>query len=410
MNFEEKLAQYARLVARCGINVEEGQDIVLRSSVAFADFTRMVVKELYEAGAREVIVHWSDDQIARMRYDYAPLEVFEKYEQWRVDSVLTYAKNDAAFVTITGSDPEIFKGVDAAKMIAAGKAADAATREFHDMMLRSAFKWNVVAVPSVNWAKKVFPDVSAEEAVEKLWEAIFHALRIGEGDAVARWKAHGTNLRGKCDMLDKYQFVSLHYKNSLGTDFTVGLPKNHRWEGGTDTSPKGIEYFANMPTEEVFTMPHRQKCEGRLVSALPLSYEGNMIVDFTLDFKEGKVVDFSAKEGQDVLERMLNMDENARYLGEVALVPQKSPVAEQEILFYHTLFDENASCHFALGACYPTNLIGGAELSEEELRERGGNTSMIHVDFMVGTSDLSVVGTTADGEEVQIFKDGNWAI
>lgn len=410
MNFEEKLQQYAKLIARCGVHVEAGQDVVLRCPVEFQHFARMVVKELYEAGAREVIVHWNDDAISRMRYDYAPMEVFETFPQWRVDSQLMYAREHAAFISIIGTDPEAFKGVDSEKMVVAGRTADTANKEYHDMMLRSEFKWNVSAVPSRAWAKKVFPDLPEEEAMTQLWEAIFHALRIGDGDPVERWEKHGKRLRGKCDLLDQYQFVSLHYENSLGTDFTVGLPENHRWEGGTDTAPNGIEYFANMPTEEVFTMPHRLKANGRLVSAMPLSYEGKLITDFTLDFKDGKVVAFSAKEGEDVLARMLDMDENARYLGEVALVPVQSPVAEQGILFYNTLFDENAACHFALGACYPTNLIGGAALAEEELLEKGGNVSMIHEDFMVGTKDLSIVGTTADGQQVQIFKDGNWAI
>ena len=410
MNFEEKLQQYAKLVARCGVNVEPGQDVVLRCPVVCQDFARMIVKELYEAGAREVIVHWNDDQIARMRYDYAPMEVFEDFPQWRVDSLLMYAKKDAAFISITGTDPEAFKGVSPEKMTAAGRASDKANKEFYDMMLCSQFKWNVSAVPSEAWAKKVFPDVPVEEAVKKLWEAIFNTLRIGEGDAVERWLEHGRILNEKCRMLNAYQFDSLHYKNSIGTDFTVGLVKNHRWEGGSDTAANGIKYFANMTTEEVFTMPDRMRADGKLVSALPLCYEGNLIKNFELTFENGKVVDFKAEEGSDVLERMLNMDEGAAYLGEAALVPCTSPVAQQNILFYNTLFDENASCHFALGACYPTNLLGGADLSDDELKARGGNISMNHVDFMVGTKDLSVTGKTADGREVQIFKDGVWAI
>lgn len=410
MNFEEKLQQYAKLVARCGIHVEPGQEVVLHCPVACQDFARMIVKEVYEAGAKDVIVHWNDDQMARMRYEYAPMEVFEEFPQWRVDSQLMYAKRDAAFISITGTDPEAFKGVDARKMMAAGKAADAANKEFTAMMMRSAVKWTVAAVPTEAWAKKVFPDVSVEEAIAKLWDAIFHTMRIGEGDAVARWDEHGRNLAEKCRILNDYQFVSLHYVNSLGTDFTVGLPENHHWEGGSDTAKSGVKYFANMPTEEVFTMPHRLKAEGKLVSALPLSYEGSMIDHFTLIFKDGEVVDFSAEEGEDVLKRLLDMDAGARRLGEVALVPYASPIAELGILFYNTLFDENAACHFALGACYPTTIEGGAALSEEELKERGGNDSMEHVDFMVGTKDLSITGTTKDGEEVAIFRDGNWMI
>ncbi len=410
MNFEEKLQQYARLVARCGIHVEAGQDIVLRTPVDCADFTRMIVKELYEAGARDVIVQWSDDKIGRMRFEYAPMEVFETFPQWKVDENLAYAKAGDGFVTVTGTDPEAFKGVDVDKMVAANKASDAANKEFINMMLRMDFKWNVVAVPTLEWAKKVFPDTLEDEAVAKLWDAIFHTMRIGEGDAVARWEAHANNLAEKCRILNKYQFDALHYENSLGTDFTVGLVEGHHWEGGADTADSGVKFFANMPTEEIFTMPHRLRAEGRLVSSMPLSYNGNMIDHFSLTFKEGRVVDFSAEEGEDVLSRMLDMDEGARRLGEVALVPYASPISDLGILFYNTLFDENASCHFALGASYPTNMDGSEGLSEDELKERGGNASMIHVDFMVGTRDLSVTGLTKDGRKVPVFRNGNWAI
>lgn len=410
MNFEEKLNQYAKLIARCGIHVEEGQPIVLQCPVLCQDFARQIVHELYEAGASEVIVHWTDDKIARMRYDYAPLSVLETVPQWRVDSKLDYVKANGAYVSITGSDPECFKGVNPVKLKTANKANEKANKEFFDLMMRSAFKWNVSAVPTEAWAKKVYPDVPVHEAVAKLWEAIFNSLRIGDGDPVERWDEHGRILGEKCRILNTYQFKSLHYQSANGTDFYVELPKNHRWEGGADTAANGIKYFANMPTEEVFTMPERTSARGTLVSSLPLCYDGELITDFTLTFEGGKVVAYTAKEGEETLKRLLEMDEGSAYLGEVALVPVTSPVKAQNVMFYNTLFDENAACHLALGACYPTNVAGGAAMSEEELKAAGGNVSSVHEDFMVGTEDLSIVGTTWDGEKVQIFKDGNWAI
>lgn len=410
MNFQDKLQAYAKLIACWGVHVEPGQTVVLQCPVNCQNFARLVVRELYEAGAKDVVIHWVDDEIARMRYEYAPLEVLEDFPQWRVDSRLIYVKEGAAYISISGSDPEAFKGVDAIKMIAANKASSAANKEFFDMMMRSTFKWNVSAVPTAAWAKKVFPECSESEAMEKLWEAIFHTLRIGYGDTVELWKAHGELLGEKCRLLNDYQFKTLHYTNSIGTNFYVDLPKHHRWEGGADTAPNGIKYFANMPTEEVFTMPDRLSARGTLVSALPLVYEGCLIKDFTLTFDQGKVVAYHAAEGEDILKRLLEKDEGSAYLGEVALVPVTSPVRAEGVMFYNTLFDENAACHLALGACYPTNIEGGAAMTEEELKAAGGNVSSLHEDFMVGTDDLSITGTTWDGKEVQIFKNGNWAI
>lgn len=409
MTFEEKQREYARLIAGSGICVEKGQDVVLRGPVEGYLFVRMIIEECYKAGAHDVITLWEDAESARLRYDYADLSVFEEVKSWRVEPLLEYARSEGAFISITGSDPEVFKGVDADKQRAAMKASSVALKEYYEKMTKSAFKWNVSAIPTVGWAKKVFPDCTEEEAVLNLWEAIFKAVRIGDGDPVALWTAHAKTLAEKSKVLNEKQLVRLHYTNSIGTDFTVGLVKNHRWEGGADTAKDGGTYFANMPTEEVFTMPHRMKADGVLVSALPLSYQGNLIRNFTLTFREGRVEEFTAEEGYESLKRLLDTDEGSRRLGEVALVPLPSPVADQGILFYNTLFDENASCHFALGECYSTNLEGGAKLTPEALKEQGGNQSDNHVDFMIGTKDLNIVGYTEDGEEFVVFKNGTWA-
>lgn len=410
MTFEEKRQEYAKLIVNAGVALRKGQRVYLTCPIEAYDFGRMVVKEAYLAGASEVVVDWEDDICARLKYDYAPLSVFEKYPEWLALEKNTYAKEDTAFIHIVGSDPEVFKGVDTKKIQARQKSAYEALKEYYKLMSTMGFKWNVSAIPTKAWASKVFPDMDIEKAMEKLWDAIFGTVRIGDGPATEKWMEHARILKEKCEKLNKWQLKTLHYKNSLGTDFTVGLVENHRWEGGADRDPKdGKPFFANMPTEEVFTMPHRMKADGVLYSALPLSYNGSLIEDFKLTFKDGEVIDYEAKKGQEMLKLLLEGDEGSRHLGECALVPFPSPVAEQGILFLETLFDENAACHFALGNCYETNLEGGAEMSEDDLKAHGGNISLNHVDFMVGTKDLVITGVTKDGKNVEVFKNGTWA-
>ena len=411
MTFEEKQAEYARLIVKAGAAVRAGQRVYMSCPIESYEFGRMVVKEAYLAGAEAVVVKWQDDVVSRMTYDYAPLSVFEQFPEWRALEMNTYAREDYAFIYLAGSDPEAFKGVDIAKMQAAQKAAHEPLKEFRKAQSTMAIKWTVLAIPSRAWAAKVFPGMNVDTAMTRLWDAIFATVRIGDGDSYEKWMKHADTLAEKCRILNEWQFQSLHYENSLGTDFTVGLVENHRWEGGADIDKKnGGRFFANMPTEEVFTMPDNRKAEGTLVASMPLSYRGSLIENFRFTFKDGEVVDFDAEKGKDNLKSLLESDPGSKRLGECALVPFPSPVSEQGILFYETLFDENAACHFALGACYETNLLGGAEMSEDELHAHGGNTSMNHVDFMVGTSDLKITGRRKDGSEVVIFENGTWAI
>ena len=410
MTFQDKLQEYAKLIVNIGVNVQKGQDIVLRCPVDCYEFGRMIVKAGYEAGAKEVIVHWSDEQVSRLAYDYADISVFETVPEWQAESRNKYAREGACFITISSGDPEIFKGVDSTKLKANAKACDEAYEEFYNRMMASEIPWNVVAVPSKKWAKKVFENLSEEEAVEKLWEAIFKAVRIGEGDAVEAWRKHNELLAKQCKKLNEIQFSKLHYKNSIGTDFVVGLVKDHIWEGGAEEDSKGTSFVANMPTEEVFTMPDCRVAEGTVVSSLPLSFEGTLIKNFSLTFKNGRVEEFSAEEGYEALERLLNSDEGSRRLGEVALVPYESPISNMNILFYNTLFDENASCHLAFGECYPTTVQGGTKMTAEEITNIGGNHSMNHVDFMIGTSDLCITGIKEDGAEIPVFENGNWVL
>lgn len=410
MNFQEKQQEYARLIVENGAAIQKGQELVLRCPAECWEFGRMIVKAGYEAGAKEVIVHWGDDEVARLRYEYAPMEVFENVPKWRADSMNSYAENGAAFIAITAENPNAFKGVDREKQMAAAKANDKAMEPYYKRMVSSQVQWVVAAVPGKEWAKQVFPEKSEAQAMESLWEAIFCAVRIQDGDAVQAWREHDALLSEKCEILNKYQFAELHYENEAGTDFRVGLVKNHIWEGGSEESGSGVRFIANMPTEEVFTMPDYRKAEGKVVSSRPLSYRWNLIKDFSLTFHEGKVVDFDAREGYDALKQLLDTDEGSKSLGEVALVPYASPISEMGILFYNTLFDENASCHLALGECYPTTVQDGEKMNEEELHQIGGNHSINHVDFMIGTKDMKITGITEDGKEIPVFIDGSWAL
>ncbi|QSX05222.1 aminopeptidase [Sedimentibacter sp. zth1] len=410
MNLNEKLMEYAELAVKTGVNIQKDQILVLQCPVEYAEFARMITKCAYEAGAKEVVVSWKDEKLGRLKFDYAPLEVFENVPNWKASFYNDYAKQNAAFMNVLAEDPEIFKGVSSEKLLANVKASEIALKDYRDCFDKSELQWNLFAVPNVAWAKKIFPDLDEKEAIEKLWEAIFKTVHIGKENPVEAWKKHDANLVSKCNILNEKQFAKLHYENSLGTDFVVGMPKNHIWAGGGESNTKGIRFFPNMPTEEVFTAPDCRYADGKVVSSMPLSYQGTLINNFSVTFKDGKVVDFDAKEGYEALERLLNTDEGSRRLGEVALVPYDSAISNMGILFYNTLFDENASCHFAFGKCYPNTIKGGELLSKEDLKKIGGNDSMNHVDFMVGTKDLKVTGIEENGNKTVIFEKGNWAI
>ncbi len=407
---EETIREYARLIVRTGINVQPGQEIIVNCPVEHYEFAHLVIEEAYLAGAGEVVMRWNDTFDMKQYYQYASEERLADVPAWKAESTTYYSKRGAGFVSIAGGDPEGLKGVDPHKMHIRSAAMDKALEDHNKLMMASALPWSVAAVPQKKWAQKVFPHLSEYDAMNALWKMILKAVRIGDGDAVRQWEEHNTFLKNKCGMLDAYAFEKLHYKNSIGTDFTVGLAKGHKWEGGSETAgATGTVFEANMPTEEIFTMPDCRIAEGTLVSALPLSYRGNLIKNFRLTFHEGQVVSYDAEEGLETLKSILDGDEGSKRLGEVAIVPYSSPISQMNTLFYNTLFDENASCHFALGRCYPTTIEGGAQMSEEELKAAGGNVSMNHVDFMVGTADLTITGIKADGTEVLLVENGDWA-
>ncbi|MBC7087710.1 MAG: aminopeptidase [Tissierellales bacterium] len=409
-SFEEKISDYAKLVVEVGINIQPNEPLVITAPVEGVEFVRKLAKVAYEKKASEVFVNWNDDVLTRLKYENAPMEVFEEFPKWRADIIEYYAKKGAGFISVHANDPNLLKGIDTEKIAVANKASSIGLKDVRKYTMNDINSWCVISIPTKNWAKSLFPDMNVEDAVAKLWDAIFKATRVDLNDPVNAWKEHLDSLERRMNYLNEKKFETLHYTASNGTDLTVKLPKNHIWAGGGGKNSKGVYFVANMPTEEVFTMPHKYGVDGVVYSSKPLNYSGNLIEDFKLVFENGKVVDFDAREGKSILEEMLNMDEGAKRLGEVALVPYSSPIEKAGFLFKNTLFDENASCHFALGKAYPTNIENGVNMSEKELDENGVNDSLIHVDFMIGTSDLSIVGKTENGEECIIFKNGEWNI
>ena len=409
MNKENLLKKYAKLAIYQGVNVQKNQTLVISSPIECAEFTRMLVEEAYIKGAKEVVVQWNDELTGKLKYKYSPMEVFETIPEWVKESRLSYAKEGACFLSISASDPELLKDVDPKKVATFRKASSIASREFSSRLMSNENAWSIVSIPTVGWAKKVFPNISEDEAVEKLWDAIFKIVRVDSQDPVKAWEEHKNTLKKNMDFLNSKRFKSLHYTNSLGTDLIIQLPEKHLWAGGAEFTQDGTEFIANMPTEEIFSMPKKTGVNGKVVSSMPLNYGGNLINNFSLTFKDGKVVDFSAEEGYETLKNLLDTDEGAKYLGEVALVPYNSPISNSNIIFFNTLYDENASCHLAFGKAYSLCIKDGEKMSEEELLKEGANDSLTHVDFMIGTKDLQITGTTYDNEKFDIFVNGNWA-
>ena len=406
---EEKLHEYARLLVRVGLNVQRGQTLVISSPVECAYFARLCAAEAYAAGCKEVVMNWHDDALGRMKYLYADDAVFDDVPLWRRHFFNDYAQEGAAYLAISASDPENLKGVDGSRIIRAQQASGKALKEFDRLQMCSGFPWCIASIPIPSWAKTVFPEDGEERAMERLWDAIFRAVRIsGDGKAVEKWQAHLKTLHARMEKLNALKFKSLHYTNALGTDLTVELPEGHIWEAGNDVTLSGQEYIANIPTEELFTSPLKTGVNGVVYASLPLVHDGNIIDGFRFVVKDGKIVEARARQGEETLQAAIAVDEGASYFGEVALVPYDSPISNQKILFYNTLFDENAACHIAFGEAYPC-LEGGQKMTKEELKARGLNDSITHVDFMVGTPDLQIVGTTHDGREIPVFENGNFA-
>ncbi len=402
------LQKYASLIVRTGANVQPGQTVQLTLSVELHDFAALIIEECYRSGARKVNVDWTFDRQARLNYLYAPQEVLAKVLPWEEAKMKQMTEDLPCRIYIASEDPDAMNGIDPEKLSAVMRGRATVLKPYRNA-IEGKHQWVIAAYPSEKWARKCFPD--APDAVDRLWDAVLRTVRVSEdGDPVEAWKAHTAFIEEKAAWLNAQGFSALHYKSKNGTDFTVDLIPGAKWEGaGAVNTVNGAFYIPNMPTEEIFTSPIAGKCEGTLVAVKPLSWNSQLIEDFSITFSNGRAVSCKAAKGQELLEKMIHMDDGAAMLGEVALVPKESPVNQCGFLFYETLFDENACCHCALGMGFKEVLPGGDDMTMEQAREKGINDSIIHVDFMVGADDLSIDGVRPDGSLVPVFRNGTWA-
>ena len=400
------LMNYAKLLARAGLNVQKGQEVIISAELDQPEFVSLVAEECYRAGAAKVRVEWSHQPLDRISALYRSEEVMSEVLPWQEEKL---REEMPARLYLESSDPDGMSGIDEEKYSRARQARLKITKPYRDEM-ENKYQWCIAAVAGRNWAKKVFPKAASSAAAEeKLWEAILKCSRAYEGNPLANWQAHNEELAARCAYLNNLGLVSLEYRSSNGTDLKVGLMEQGLFMGGGETTLAGVYFNPNIPSEECFTTPMRGQAEGIVYSTKPLSYQGKLIRNFSIRFEGGRAVEAHAASGEAALKKMIAMDEGAAYLGECALVPYDSPISRSKTLFYNTLFDENASCHFALGRGF-TNCVKGYEnYSDEQLKAMGVNDSMIHVDFMIGTDDLNITGVTKSGERVPIFREGNWA-
>ncbi len=403
-----RLKKYASLIARVGANVQKGQEVVIQAELDQPEFVKMVVDECYRAGAKKVSVEWSYQPLTRSHVRYCSEKVLSTLEDWQLAKLERQVEVLPCKIYLMSEDPDGLDGINQKKYASAMAKRGKLIKPIRAKM-ENKYQWCIAAVPGVAWAKKIFPGMRQGAAVEKLWEAILDTSRVGE-DPVGAWAEHNANLLKRCDYLNSLGLVKLKYNSKNGTDLTVGLnPEVLFMGGGENALGSGIYFNPNIPSEEVFTSPMKGEAEGIVYSSRPLAYNGALIDNFWMKFEGGKVVDVGAEKNEDVLRELIAMDEGAPYLGECALVPYSSPIRESGLLFYNTLFDENAACHLAIGRGF-TNLYRGYEnMTEEEIHAKGINDSIVHEDFMIGTEDMSITGVTADGREVPVFKDGEWA-
>ena len=405
---QSQIERYADLIVRKGVNVQAGQEVVVQAPIETAAFTRALVARAYAAGAGHVTVIWGDDELTRLTYEHVDAAWFETVPEWQRVQLDSLAEAGACFIFVEGADPEALKGIDPAKPAAASKAKNTQCAVFRRGLDFNINPWCIAGAPVAAWARHVFPGVDDEVAVYRLWCAILSVARADGEDPESAWELHDATFEKNLRFLNERHFDALHYTSENGTDLTVGLTDKHVWDGGSTATPAGVEFFPNIPTEEVFTSPDCERVDGIVYSALPLVRHGNKIDRFWLRFENGRVVDYDAEIGRDTLTSILETDEGARRLGEVALISKNTPIRESETLFYDTLYDENASCHLALGMGFAECYEGRADMTPEELREHGVNKSSTHVDFMIGADDLDIMGICADGEEVPVFVNGQW--
>ncbi|MEW9698371.1 aminopeptidase [Paenibacillus sp. SI8] len=410
MSFENNLEKYAELSVRVGLNIQPGQTLWINAPIHAPQLVRFISKKAYEAGAKHVHIEWQDEICTRIKYLHAPDDAFQEYPSWRAHALNELAEHHGAYLLIESTDPELLKDADTKRIADFSKVAGPALEKWRESMSSYKMTWSIIAAPSPAWALKVFPHLEETAAISALWDAIFQATRVDQVNPVQTWSQHNALLRSKRELLNEKQYSKIHYL-APGTELSVKLPDNHVWRGGAATNESGgFDFNPNIPTEEVFISPHREGTQGTVCSTKPLSYQGNLINNFTLRFENGRVVDYSAEQGYNALKTMIEMDEGAKYLGEIALVPHCSPISNANLIFFNTLFDENASNHLALGRSFPFCVQGGTSMTKDELAGVGLNHSLIHVDFMIGSADMDIDGERSDGSLEPIFRKGNWAL
>lgn len=401
--------KYADLIIKVGINLKKGKEVVIVAPVMAHEFVRVLTKKAYEAGASRVIDAYQDEELLKLYLENASDETLHEFVAWKMDGIVSHLKTGASIINVMMPNPKLLQDIPPEKLKIHQATHSKGSTGLYELSMTGKAKWVMVALPSPAWAKQIFPDMSEEQAVEKLWEQIIHINRLGFKDPVSTWQNHLNTLKEKLTYLNKIKLRQLVY-TAPGTDLSIELPEGHVWLGGSHESQDGEEFLPNIPTEEVFTLPHKYKVNGTVKSTMPLNHSGNLIEDFSITFKNGKVVGYRAEKGIELLENILSIDEGANYLGEVALVPFSSPISQSGTIFFNTLYDENASCHLALGAAYGLCHKDNNTLDEKGKDEKGINNSLMHVDFMVGSNELDITGYDIDGKSYSIFEKGEWGI
>jgi aminopeptidase len=403
-----KLEKLAETAVKVGLRLRAGQDLLITAPITALPLVRRIAEHAYKAGAGLVTPILADEAVTLSRYRFAREESFDRAAGWLYDGVAKAFADNTARLAIVGDNPMLLSGEDPGKVARANKANSVAYQPALEKIAGFDINWNIVAYPGASWAAQVFPGEEEDVATAKLAEAIFAASRVDNEDPIAAWAAHNATLRARSEWLNGQRFQALHYSGP-GTDLTIGLADGHEWQGGASTAKNGITCNPNIPTEEVFTTPHARRVEGHVASTKPLSYQGTLIDDIAVRFEAGRIVEAKAARGEAVLNKVLDTDEGARRLGEVALVPHSSPISKSGLLFFNTLFDENAACHIALGQCYSKCFLDGANLSPEQIAAQGGNKSFIHIDWMIGSDKIDIDGARTDGSRVPVFRKGEWA-
>ncbi|MDX1521329.1 MAG: aminopeptidase [Anaerolineae bacterium] len=409
LTFKEKLQNYADLAIEVGVGLQAGQRLIIRAPVDAAELVRLITATAYDAGARLVDVLWHDDAVTLARFQHAPRDSFEEFPRWRTEVLNQAAENGDAVLSLYSSNPNLLKDQDPELVAVVQRVTDQHMLPFRRKLMADKVNWSIIAFPVPSWAEAVFPDLPPAKQISALWEMIFKVCRADQIDPVEAWQEHNHTLKVQKNFLNLKQYAALQYK-APGTDLTIGLPEGHIWHGGSaKTVESDITFTPNIPTEEIFTLPHKDLVDGTVSSTRPLSYGGVLIDDFSLTFENGRVVNVTAGQGETVLKNLIDSDEGAARLGEIALVPNSSPISKSGLFFYNTLYDENASCHLALGRAYRFTLEGGNDMADEEFAVAGGNDSLTHVDFMIGSSQLDIDGITRNGAIHPIMRGGEWA-